>query len=1659
MNTILMIYVQNAFKEFILPSLDNADYSFTLHKEVFELEEDIEVSLEVVEQKWKFVQQSKYDIIKDNMIYFATALKNGDVLDFVVNGRKQASIIVWESVKSFQVYKKYNIFNIQEITIGKEAANIIQYDFYGLISRKHAKLSRKSGEIIIEDYSANGIFLNSRKISTGMTLKFGDFINIFGLHIVYLGNVIAIAAISDYIVNQELLHQYPIEKFIDERSTALHGKKELFHRAPRNIPKLYTEEIEIEAPPSMHTEKMQPMFLVIGSAFTMAIPMLLGCLCSVLGMGKGGNPFYIVSGLVTAVSSALIGVIWGYLNVKYTKQSIKEEEEKRFGMYGNYLIERSEFVRQKNEENAKLILEQYPSAQECTTYTKNSVVLWNRNFSHEDVLNVRLGLGNIPFQAAIKIPEKHFSMVEDFMLEKPQIIYDNYNMLQNVPVGTDLLKHNLLGIIGGKEKLGAIDIVCAMMTQIAASNSYTEVKMVLVYDEKNEQNRKNWEFAKWLPHLWSEDKKNRFFASNKEVASDIFFELANIARNRVDEQEESHSMSQLQQIPYYIIFIVNPELLEGELFAKYVYDTEQRVGMTTLLLVEKYEDLPNVCEDIIQNDASYQGVYNVSEGVKNKTAVQYDRVQVEDLEIFARQLAQIEVAEIQNGGEIPNVLDFFEMYGVSTLEEFNVLDRWRKNRTYESMRALIGKKAGGNDCFLDIHEKYHGPHGLIAGTTGSGKSETLQTYMLSLALNFSPNDVGFFVIDFKGGGMANLFSNLPHMLGQISNLSGNQVHRAMVSIKSENMRRQRIFNENGVNNINLYTRLLKNKEATIPVPHLFIVIDEFAELKREEPDFMKELISVAQVGRSLGVHLILATQKPSGTVDDNIWSNSKFRLCLRVQDKFDSNDMLHKPDAAYLTQSGRCYLQVGNDEIYELFQSGWSGAVYDESSSNQAAIATMITENGRTAIIGSRSKLKKKEEMKRAWLLKLCQCMIIAMQEVGVVFQEVIKTKKVMDDVINHTYLHLKKEEIEYQDSIYNRLRLEEFLKMWKENASTLQENVEYILQNAKENNKKLPEIKEKTQLDAVVEYLKVLAEENHYTNDIKLWMPVLPSHLYLHELKGYKEYEYDGKQWKKEEHWTLEAIIGLCDDPMNQKQIPLVLNFAENGHHAVCGMVVSGKSTFLQSLCYALIHRYSPKQLNLYMIDFSSQALGCFEEAPHVGGIMSEQDIDGIKKFFHMIDKILNERKKLLKGGTFSQYVQVHGDEIPAIIIMIDNIANFREKTAESYDDVLLMLSREGASYGIFLCMTASGIGMTEIPYKISENIRTFVTLEMSDKFKYGEMLNTMSFDVLPEKDVKGRGLVVVDSNVLEFQTALSMEAEDDYERVEKIESCCKHMKEMWTGTEARKVPEIPEKPIFTEFIALPDCQQMLQSEDRLPLGYLYADASVYGINLEKIYCYVISGRKRTGKTNVLKLFMQVVKQMNEEFCLFDFANNGKLNKVVSELECKVIKKDQEAFDYFKDLIPVFVERNKKKWSYIDEGLEEEEIYHKMKEYPPIFIFISDLTEFIKHIYEPEEGVGNMSGFLENIIEKGSLHHIYVFAAIDTDHVSEISSYKVYQDFVGYKTGVHLGGNIAAQRIFSFENISYMEQSKVSKAGEALVPSDEDESYGNSVIIPLVRG
>ena len=1634
MAILLSIYTKTAFREERLPIINNSDYSIVLDKDIYGIKKDITLKLQVINEAWQFVNGYDYSIYKGDVEYEKKNICDEDILK-VYTEDEVFTIAVKYLNMAFAPFTKYTISGIDSISIGKSDSNDICYDYAGMVSRQHARIFRKANEWYIENNGKNGIYVNSVLVQQSTILKFGDYISIIGLHLVFLGNILAVDDIRSSVTISAALVHYTPQKIKKQSQGDDVGYKNtddgrvLVQRAPRNVLKIEREPIEIESPPANNKAKKQPLIMTIGPSFTMAIPMMLSCLLMASSGGRRGVMMY--SGVIMAISSASMGIIWALYSLHMQKKNERERELHRFEAYGRYLQQKSDEVRSKYENNIASMRTMYESASESAKYPDNISKLWNRNSRHGDFLSPRLGIGNLPFQVPIVCDKKKFTLEEDSLLEKPRLIQENFKTLYDVPICWNLLDKPLIGIVGGSHNAGGIEILKCIAAQIAANNCYTDVKMVFIYDGSKAENMNRFDFAKWLPHVWSEDKRMRYVAADKNEASDIFYALARTFRFR-DENADSNRGSTLYK-PHFVMFLVNPEFIEGELVAKYVLDMHKDYGLTTFILSDEVQNLPNECEFIIENDDRFRGIYNLaSSDSDNHIEVKFDSISDDEIDTFARKLSNYYVKEIETGGDIPSAITFMEMYDANRLSDLNVLDRWTKNRTYDNIRGLIGQKAGGALCYLDLHEKYHGPHGLVAGTTGSGKSETLQTYMLSLAVNYSPDDIGFFVIDYKGGGMANLFTGLPHLIGQISNLSGSQVQRAMVSIKSENRRRQRIFNEHDVNNINLYTKLYKNKEAAIPIPHLFIIIDEFAELKREEPDFMRELISVAQVGRSLGVHLILATQKPSGTVDDNIWSNSKFRLCLRVQDRQDSMDMLHKPDAAYITQAGRCYLQVGNDEVFELFQSGYSGAAYEEDDDTRVDIAQIYTLNGKINMAGSYAKVSRKEKLLIEWLKVLEASLHKSLLLLGYSVED-CRIKNKLQQVVEQMYIDFEKSNIDYAKSDYNTARLCDFISLYIMAEDMPEENVISVMNMAMRNKVKLPQSKEKTQLDAVKEYLAEVAKQNGYTHELMLWMPVLPEKIYLDEFEeNNNAFFKDGKWPVHDEGWGLEVITGKFDDPKNQAQMPMHISISESGNLGIYGVVASGKSTAVQTIMYALMNKYSPDYISFYGIDYSSKAMSCFEKAPHCGGIMYEGDDDKISKFFVMIDRILQHRKKILRGGNYSQYVQVNGVTMPAIIIAIDNYGAFNQKTGEKYNDFIIALSKEGVSHGIYLILTGSTIAAAEVPMRVAENILHNITMEMADKFAYADVMNVTRVEVMPESGIKGRGLAASGSDILEYQMCLALQANDDYQRVEKITDVCIAMADAWDGRKARAIPEIPERPVWSEYHTCDDYLESVESPDVLMVGYKSEDALLYGIDLRQTYCYLISGSPRSGKKNYLKVVLQAALEKDADVCVIDSPDNI-LSAYSEEENLSYINSERGIFDYFNKLAPEFVRRNKIKKELVAKDADEDEIFNTLSKEKPIFIFIADFAWFIESVHSSEL---DMVGFLENIIEKGRLHNIYFITQMKSERRNDVDYRRLYELFVSYKTGMYFGGNVGSCRIFDFGSIPYKEQSVVLKPG-----------------------
>ena len=1471
MSIVLSIYSQKGFREVTLPERGQNELRVLIRKDLFDLNGDLTLTLEKTGDEWKLTPTGGA-LLMNGKRYRSAPIGGGMQLEVETRGGKRVTVLTAERNSPFEAYRKYGLAGLQRILIGRSQNADVSYH-YDFVSGEHCIITLKNGGAELRDVSRNGTYVNFQRVYGNTILKYGDSIRIMRLNIIYLGSMLAINDCDGLRVTIPRVEGADRINALATPAKGGRGDKILFHRSPRNLRAINVDPIEIEPPPQQQEYQDQPLAMQVGPALTMAVPMMLGSGLSVLG-NNSGSSMMMYMGMVTALSSALIGAFWAVANVRYAAKTRRQAENRRFESYSEYLIRMRDRIERQYNANADALRERSLSADECCNLNGESPLLWNRNDSYEDFLAVRLGMGDLPFQAPVLIPKERFTLMNDSLADKPRLLQENFKMLKNVPVSVDLLKNRVVGVAGGENRKSAISIAQAMIAQIAASNCYTDVKIAIVCDESSDIDRNAWDFAMWLPHVWSGDKKIRYMATNRSERGDVFYALTQILRNRDEEKAQKLSLK-----PRIILFVSDPVLLDGEAIAHYVFDRNEDLGLSTVLLAGKPEELPNECECVVECDSQFRGLYDTRSGRANGTQVNFDQVSQERLWKFAKSLGRIEVVDSDQEGEIPNSLTFFDMFGVERPEELDAPNRWQKSDVISSMRALVGFRSGNIPCYLDINEKYHGPHGLVAGTTGSGKSETLQTYILSLAVNYSPEDVGFFIIDYKGGGMANLFDNLPHMIGSISNLSGNQVKRAMVSIQSENRRRQRIFTEYGVNSINGYTALYKNGDAKEPVPHLFIIIDEFAELKREEPEFMKELISVAQVGRSLGVHMILSTQRPSGTVDENIWANSKFRLCLRVQDRQDSMDMLHRVEAAYLTQAGRCYLQVGNDEIFELFQSGWSGASYDEGMGGSLLIAQMLSVTGKVDLAGNRAKIKRKEATRRLWLKQLIDALKKTEKETGLSASEsgFDFTSASNQDFRGAFYKILHEIQPEFEESDFNNNRVQDFIALYQETAEEPDASrIDRIIEMASASgDRRLPEPRTKTQLEVTADYLRAVSRDMGIKKIRKLWMPVLPTHLYLDAMEIFRRAAFDGQNWPESpSRFRLNAVIGMADDPANQAQFPVSLDFARGGNHLLTGTVSAGKSTFVQSVVYSLISAYPPDLLNIYCLDFSAKMLSVFQDAPHVGGYLDESglDTDVIAKFFTLMSRILDERKKMFAGTSFADSMNHNGWNQPAILIVIDNYGAFREKTNEIYDAQMAQIVKEGNAYGIYLLVTAASISMQEMPSRLAENFRTGLSLEMPDPFAYGEVLHIMKPDVLPEARVRGRGLMLHDGRILEFQTALAAPTRGGQigkeanggdimieapERNERIKAAVQRMKAVWKKPQARKIPTLPKDLSRKAFVALPEYQDALRNHDLMPVGYDFSDASVYSLDLRKNFSWIISGTRQSGKSVFMRNIM----------------------------------------------------------------------------------------------------------------------------------------------------------------------------------------------------------
>lgn len=798
--------------------------------------------------------------------------------------------------------KKYDrliyLKDIKRLTIGgSEENNIFIND--PLYRQGNVVLSKEAGEYYLEDNDTKyGVYINTEKIVEKKKINNGDFFIIVG-HYFYLKDDKLYTDIDEKMILNGV-------HFMDSSKTSI-MKYPKFNRNTRIKYKELDDEIKILPPEQLGKEPKKNILLTLAPALAM-----IGVTVVLRGNMGGGGSFILYS-----VATMSIGIIMSIFTAISTKKEYKKNKEERREKYLQYLNEKEEKIREYRTKEIDILNKVYKPIEENLENIEGfKKDLFDRDKKDEDYLKIRLGTGRQEANCKVTVTPPEFKNLNDDLVSMPEEIEEKYKYLDNRPIVTKLPEINALGIVGEYDYL--YKLLKNITFDIVGRQFYKDVKLFYMIKE-DEKDKFSW--LRWIRHVENDDLGIRNIICDEESKNVLFEYLYIELGKRKEEGKNSDNLIRQN----FIIFVLDNKGIKTHPISKFI-ESSKEYGVTFVFLEEHEELLPKGCEEIIRLKSDNSAIILNSNSGEENLEFNFQEVEENMLESLALKLAPIYVDDVTLEGQLTKNISLYQLLGITNADEIDISKRWQESMVYKSMAAPLGVKPGNEIVYLDLNEKYHGPHGLVAGTTGSGKSEILQSYILSMATLYHPYEVGFVIIDFKGGGMVNQFKDLPHLVGAITNIDGREITRSLLSIKAELRKRQEIFAEAEVNHIDAYIKKFKAGEASYPLPHLILIVDEFAELKSDQPEFMKELISAARIGRSLGVHLILATQKPSGVVDEQIWSNSKFKLCLKVQNQQDSKEVLKSPLAAEIKEPGRAYLQVGNNEIFDLFQSAYSGA-------------------------------------------------------------------------------------------------------------------------------------------------------------------------------------------------------------------------------------------------------------------------------------------------------------------------------------------------------------------------------------------------------------------------------------------------------------------------------------------------------------------------------------------------------------------------------------------------------------------------------------------------------------------------------------------------------------------------------------------------------------
>ena len=796
-----------------------------------------------------------------------------------------------------------------------------------LVSKRHARVQVTDTVDFVDLNSANGLVVdggvvNRVSLSSGQTVLLGS-------------TVLRVELVSSSVA--------PVDS--DAR-----GGPVAFNRSPRVEPRYPGEEFD---GPDVPRESEPLSFPWL----TMIAPLIVGPVL-----------FYFTRSPLSLVFVALSPVM---MMGTYFTQRMKERKRLKVDIekFDGKLLQLGQLMEKEVLLERSVRLEESVSTDEVLEdATRLGPLLWTRRPEHWTFLNVRLGLGSAPSRSTIR-GKNNNNGLPDYAKRLDDTI-EYFENIAHVPIVDNLLDAGALGLCG--DEVPVLESAHSVLVQLAGLHSPAEVSFSAILSPVWS---KDFEWIKWLPHTGGANSplpgiqladsaatgarlladleeliEVRTAAARKAIVQNrgaLALDDTVMAKGAEVGEDKSSDAEATTNLPSVIVIISDDAPVDRARLVQMV-ERAPEAGIVPIWIATDRASLPAACRTFLEvasnKTEATVGFVRTGQLIKD---VQTSRVTTERALAFARLLASVADASalISTESDIPRSVSFLDLLGHDLARSSEaVVDRWNQNasihdrtpgaphkaRRAGKLRALVGQSSV-DALHLDL--RTHGPHALVGGTTGAGKSEFLQAWVLGMAAEYSPDRVTFLFVDYKGGSAFADCVALPHTVGLVTDLSPHLVRRALTSLRAELHFREHLFNRKKVKDL---IELEKRGDPECP-PALVLVIDEFAALVGEVPEFVDGVVDIAQRGRSLGIHLIMATQRPAGVIKDNLRANTNLRIALRMADESDSSDVIGTPIAAGFDPSvpGRGVAKTGPGRLTS-FQTGYAGGWTSEQVSKPA---------------------------------------------------------------------------------------------------------------------------------------------------------------------------------------------------------------------------------------------------------------------------------------------------------------------------------------------------------------------------------------------------------------------------------------------------------------------------------------------------------------------------------------------------------------------------------------------------------------------------------------------------------------------------------------------------------------------------------------------------